>query len=98
MRTGDFGRARRKGAGMKWSVVIVACLGVLGVGGCQCTPPRSGTSTVSGTVFLDGLCEPAAGASVSVLDGGLATVTDADGRYQLAGVPQGAVFRLTGPG
>ncbi len=98
---------------MKWCCVAVACLGTLGAGGCKRAAgadagisdaatadagSAEAAATINGTVLLDGLCDPAADASVSLLGGGLATVTDADGRYQLTGVPQGAVLQVTGPG
>jgi hypothetical protein len=53
------------------------------------TPPAS-TGTLAGRITLDGA--PVAGAQVRV-DGGLATTTDADGRYTLA-LPSGTYPRV----
>ncbi len=87
------GRRRLLLAVTGWAVASAgcACWGV-----AEDLPPRA--STVRGLVLADGLCEPVAGAQVAVADGGPSTVSAADGRFELSGVPAGATLRVSGPG
>lgn len=55
--------------------------------------PISGTreGTITGRVVADGTLEPLVGAQVSILGTNLGTLTNAEGRYLIAGVPDGEV-------
>lgn len=69
--------------------VSVALQPELPLGGVGPATARPQQAVVTGTVTGEGTGEPLRGAEVHILESGLSTVTDAEGRYTLDDVPPG---------